>query len=168
MRVYGQSEPAAFRFEMKHAKRSFWSFLTKSRIHFDFVDPPSVFVDSLLDLAVRINAASPCTPITVVWNQDPHLDTTGVRRQDEDDRHHVAFSCVPFSFRAVHQEYGSLTAWRTVSRPWVGINDMTVLEVPGMIFFAMTGEYACKYSCQLPHGKWLIQVLPKLTSKVNL
>ena len=76
----------------------------------DFYDPPSAFMDSLLDLVVRINTGPPRTPITLVWNQDlTHLDTTGVHRQDEDDRHHVAFSCVPIPLSIIHQQYGSLT-----------------------------------------------------------
>jgi hypothetical protein len=77
MRVYRQSDPALFRFEMKHANRSFWSLLTKSRIQQAFYKPPNAFVDAILDLAIRMNVAPPRTPITVVWNQDlPHYDST--------------------------------------------------------------------------------------------
>ena len=85
-------------------------------------------MDTLFDLAIRINAAPPRTPITVVWNQDlSHYDFTCDNYQD--DRHHVAISTVLFTDA---DEYGSLTAWRTDSRPWVGTDEMIAYDVPGM------------------------------------
>jgi hypothetical protein len=51
MWVYGQRDPAAFRFEMLQSNRSFWSFLTESRIQQVYDNPPKVFVDGMYDLA---------------------------------------------------------------------------------------------------------------------
>ena len=74
--------------------------------------------------------------ITLVWDTDlPHYDST--RDPYQDERHLVTFSFAPFS----PHEYGLFTAWRTDTRPWVATEDMIAYEVPGMVFFAMTGEY---------------------------
>ena len=65
------------------------------------------------------------------------------------------------------KEYGSFTAWRTDTRPWVGTLDMIAYAVPGMVFFAMTGEYGTdtpneetNYTCKHRLGKWFRQVIP--------
>ncbi len=80
-------------------------------------------------LAIEINAAPPRTPITVVWDTDlPHYDST--RDPYQDERHLVTFSFAPFS----PHEYGSFTALRTDTRPWVATEDMIAYEVPGMVF----------------------------------
>ena len=110
-------------------------------------------------LAIEINAAPPRTPITVVWNTDlPHYDST--RDSYQDERHLVAFSSAPFS----PDEYGSFTAWRTDTRPWVGTEDMIAYEVPGMVFFTKTGEYVIgdggNYAYKHRMGKWFRQVIP--------
>ena len=110
-------------------------------------------------LAIEINAAPPRTPITVVWDTDlPHYDST--RDPYQDERHLVTFSFAPFS----PHEYGSFTAWRTDTRPWVGTEDMIAYEVPGMVFFAKTGEYGVgdgeNYACIHSIGKWFRQVIP--------
>ena len=68
-------DPASFRFEMTHANR--FSVFPYQVIQLSFYNPPNSFVDTLLDLAIRMNATPPRTPITVVWNQDlPHYDST--------------------------------------------------------------------------------------------
>ena len=128
---------------MQQSNRSFWSFLTKSSIQQAYFNPPTASVDAFFDLAIRINAAPPRIPITVVWNQDlPHYDSTfdGF----EDLGYHVAFSYFPF--RA--DECGSCTAWCTDSRPWVGTEVMITHSIPGMVLFAMTGEYAGYDRCE--------------------
>jgi len=106
-------------------------------------------------LAIEINAAPPRTRITAVWDTNlPHYEDLY-----QDERHLVAFSCAPFS----PDEYGSFTAWRTDTRPWVGTTDMC-FEVPGMVFFARTGEYGMgdgtNYACKHRMGKWFRQVIP--------
>ena len=121
---------------MLQSNRSFWSFISKISIQRAFVYAPKAFVEAMYALAIEINAAPPCTPITVVWDTDlPHFDSTGDSYQDE--RHLVAFSSADFA----PDEYGSFTAWRTDTRPWVGTEDMIAYQVPGMVFFAITGEY---------------------------
>ena len=111
MWVYGQRDPAEFRFEMLQSNRSFWSFLTESRTQQVYDNPPKVFVDSMYDLAIHVSAFPPHTPITKVWNKDlSHYDSTC---DDQDDRHHVTYSEVPISA----YEYGSVTAWRTILDP---------------------------------------------------
>ena len=109
-------------------------------------------------LVIEINAAPPSTPITVVW--DTNLPNFEDSYQDE--RHLVAFSdTAPFS----PKEYGSFTAWCTDTRPWVGTMDMIAYEVPGMVFFAMTGEYGTgdgtNYACKHSMGKWFRQIIPE-------
>jgi hypothetical protein len=119
---------------MQQSNRSFWSFLTKRRIKLAFLNAPNDFVDAFFDLAIRINAAPPRNPITVVWNQDlPHYDSTCDGFEDPGYRVAVSFLPPP-------QLYGSFTAWRTDSRPWVGSEDMIARDVPGKAFFALTGE----------------------------
>jgi hypothetical protein len=114
---------------MLQSNRSFWSFISKISIQRAFFNPPKAFVEAMYALAIEINAAPPRTPITVVWDTDlSHYDST--RGSYQDERHLVVFSSVPFS----PDEYGSFTAWRTDTRPWVGTEDMIAYEVPGMVF----------------------------------
>ena len=108
-------------------------------------------MDAFFDLAIRINAAPPCTPITVVWNQDlPHYDSTCF----EDLGYHVAYSEIPSDAH----ERGSYTAWRPDYRPWVGTDKMIALSVPGMVFCVLTGEYGDLSGWdrwQKSKGKWV-------------
>jgi len=156
---YGQSDPTVFHIEMLQPNRSFWTFLTKSRIRQVYGhNRPEVFVDAMYDLAIQINAAPPRTPITVMWNSDlPHFDCT---LDEQDERHHAEYS--PWFISA--EEYGSVTAWRTDSRPWVGFEDLIFFGVPGWAFFALTGEYGTgdgtNYACKHRMGKWFRQVIP--------
>ena len=61
------------------------------------------------------------------------------------------------------------------SRPWVGIEDMIFFDVPGLAFFALTGEYdrtgatghVTNYACKQRMGKWFRQVLP-VGSQIDL
>jgi hypothetical protein len=71
------------------------------------------------------------------------------------ERHLVSFSDDLFS----PKEYGSFTTWRTDTRPWVVTLEMIADGVPGMAFFAMTGEYGIgdegiNYACKHRLGKW--------------
>ena len=103
---------------------------------------------------IRINTVPPHTPITVVWNQDlTHYDSTCDNYQD--DRHHVVISTV-----LDEEEYGSLTVWSTDSRPWVGTDDMITYDVPGKLYFAMTGQYDENYRFNQLMDKWFRQVIP--------
>ena len=116
-------------------------------------------MEAMYALAIEINAAPPRTPITVVWDTDmPHYDST--RDSYQDERHLVAFSSAPSS----PDEYGSFTAWRTDTRPWVGTEDMIAYQVPGMVFFVITGEYGIgdgtNHACDHSMGKWFRQVIP--------
>jgi hypothetical protein len=89
-----------------------------------------------------------------VWNKDlPHYDSTC---DNQDDHHHVAFSEDSID----PDEYGSVTAWRTDSRRWVGFDVMLFFDVPGLAFFAWTGEYGTDLACKQRMGKWFRQVLP--------
>ena len=98
-----------------------------------------------------------------MWNQDlPHYDSTCF----EDLGYHVAYSEFPFDAH----ECGSYTAWRPDYRPWVGTDEMIALSVPGMVFFALTGEYGDFSGCDRWHkskGKWFRQVLP-VGSQIDL
>ena len=166
MVVSGEHDPdlsggrVAHRVEMLQPNRSFWSFLSKISIQRAFPYAPKAYVEAMYALAIQINAAPPRTPITVVWNTVlPHFDSTSDPYQDE--CHLVAFSSALFS----PEEYGSFTAWRIDTRPWVGTEDMIVYAVPGMAFFAMTGEYGAgedgiNWASKHNMGKWFRQVIP--------
>ena len=152
---------------MKHANRSFWSFLTKSRIHLAFYDPPSAFADSLLDLAVRINAAPPCTPITVVWNQDlPHLDTTwSPPGRGRSTPRRVLLRPFFSSHYSSRIWFSDGLAHNSSSLGRDGRHDR--LRSPRIGIFRHDWEHAGKYSWELPHGKWFRQVLP-VGSQIDL
>jgi hypothetical protein len=136
------------------------SFIPKNNIQWAFFNnAPEAFVEAMYALVIEINAAPPRTPITVVCDTDlPHYDST--RDPYQDERHLVSFSIAPFS----PHEYGSFTACRIDTRPWVGTEDMIAYKVPGMVFFANTGEYGTgdgtNYACNHSMGKWFTQVIP--------
>jgi hypothetical protein len=134
--------------------KSFWSFLDRRHIQHAFqvvtVEvvqyrnnstskvtitkfAPNGFVDAFTDLLFDINACPPGTPITVEWNPNlPRYDSTC------DTQVFKTFTDLPKDLPFV---YGSLTVTRTSFRPWLGPKSTAAFHVPGMEFFATTGEY---------------------------
>ena len=126
--------------------KSFWSFLDNPDIRKDFKfitwdwDPESptkvpsdVFVDTFMDLVFYINTCPSGTPITVEWNKNlPCYDSTC------DTQVLKEFTDLPKDLPFV---YGSLTVSHTSFRPWLGPKNTSAFHVPGMEFFATTGEY---------------------------
>ena len=114
---------------------------------------PNGFVDAFTDLLFDINACPPGTPITVEWNPNlPRYDST------YDTQVFKAFSDLPKDLPFV---YGSLTVSRTSFRPWLGPTNTAAFHVPGMEFFATTGEYKNESEWRNPAGRWLRQIIPK-------
>ena len=90
------------------------------------------FIDTFEYLVININIMSPRTPITVMWNKRlPRFDST------LEDQEFKEFTVLPDD---LPYNYGSLTAMYRSLRPWVGRTPLA-LEVPGLEFFATTGEY---------------------------
>ena len=163
---------------LRNASKSFWSFLDSSDIQQAFTDvtwdqekvswdslasffsekrvkvvPSDVFVDAFMDLVLHINTCPPGTPITVEWNPNlPRYDSTC------DTQRFKAFTDLPKDLPFV---YGSLTVSRTSFRPWLGPKNTAAFHVPGMEFFATTGEYKNETEWRNPAGRWLRQVIPK-------
>jgi hypothetical protein len=95
--------------------------------------PSNGFMDAFSDLLFDINTCPPGTPITVEWDPNlPRYDSTC------DDQVFKTFTDLPKDLPFV---YVSLTASRTSFRPWLGPKNMAAFHVPGMEFFATTGEY---------------------------
>jgi hypothetical protein len=162
---------------LRNASKSFWSFLDSSDIQQAFTDvtwdqekvswdslasffservkvvPSDGFVDAFMDLVLYINTCPPGTPITVEWNKNlPCYVSTG------ESQAFRAFAELPKDLPFV---YGSLTASRTSFRPWLGPINTAAFHVPGMEFFATTGEYKNETEWRNPAGRWLRQVIPK-------
>ena len=112
-----------------------------------------------MDLLAQINIIPPRTPITVVWNKNlPCYDPTC------NDQTCKAFTFLP---KDLPFAYGSLTtsgqrmprndqivSFRITSfRPWLGPEDSYAFGIPGMEFFATTGECQAETEWQNPAGK---------------
>jgi hypothetical protein len=137
--------------------KSFWSFLNSSdacqQAFQANVEDEYGFVDAFTDLLFDINASPPGTPITVEWNSNrPRYDSTC------DTQVFKAFTDLPKDLPFV---YGSLTVSRTSFRPWLGPKNTAAFHVPGMEFFATTGEYKNETEWRNPAGRWLRQIIPK-------
>jgi hypothetical protein len=137
--------------------KSFWSFLDT----FDVcqqafqanVEDEYGFVDAFTDLLFDIHACPTGTPITVEWNSNrPRYDSTC------DTQVFKAFTDLPKDLPFV---YGSLTVSRTSFRPWLGPKNTEAFLVPGMGFFATTGEYKNETECRNPAVRWIWQIIPK-------
>ena len=114
---------------------------------------PNGFMDAFSDLLFDINTCPPGTPITVEWDPNlPRYDSTC------DTKVFKAFTDLPKDLPFV---YGSLTASRTSFRPWLGPKNTAAFHVPGMEFFATTGEYKNETEWRNPAGRWLRQIIPK-------
>ncbi len=152
---------------LRNASKSFWSFLDspdiqqaftdvtwdRDRLEYKKVVPSDGFVDAFMDLVLYINTCPPGTPITVEWNKNlPRFVSTG------ESQAFRAFAELPKDLPLV---YGSLTASRTSFRPWLGPKNTSAFHVPGMEFFATTGEYKNETEWRNPAGRWLRQVIPK-------
>jgi len=110
-------------------------------------------MDAFTDLLLDINECPPGTPITVEWNSNlPHYDST------RDTQVFKAFTDLPKDLASV---YGSLTVSRSSFRPWIGPKNSAAFLVPGMEFFATTGEYKNETEWRNPAGRWLRQIIPK-------
>jgi hypothetical protein len=115
--------------------------------------PSAGFVDAFMDLVLYINTCPPGTPITVEWNKNlPRYVSTG------ESQVFKAFTDLPNDLPFA---YGSLTASRTSLRPWLGPKNTSAFHVPGMEFFATTGEYKNETEWRNPAGAWLRQIIPK-------
>ncbi len=98
-----------------------------------YLVPSAGFVDAFMDLVLYINTCPPGTPITVEWNKNlPRYVSTG------ESQVFKAFTDLPNDLPFA---YGSLTASHTSLRPWLGPKNTSAFHVPGMEFFATTGEY---------------------------
>ena len=135
---------------LRSVSKSFWSFLDIPDIQqaFTFTAgdwtpestgypgtkvPSDGFVDAFMDLVSYINTCPPGTQVTVEWNKNlPRYVSNG------ESQVFKAFSDLP---RDLPFAYGSLTASRTSLRPWLGPKNTSAFHVPGMEFFATTGEY---------------------------
>ena len=94
---------------------------------------PERFTEAFDDLVVHINYLPPRVPMPIVWNKHlSHFDST---------REHQFYQAFAFLTSDLPFNYGSLTAWRTSFRPWLGSTYMPAFDVPGLEFFATTGEY---------------------------
>ena len=110
-------------------------------------------MDAFTDLLLDINECPPGTPITVEWNSNlTHYDST------RDTQVFKAFTDLPKDLAFV---YGSLTVSRSSFRPWLGPKNSVAFLVPGMEFFATTGEYKNETEWRNPAGRWLRQIIPK-------
>jgi hypothetical protein len=136
--------------------KSFWSFLDSPDIQQAFTftawdwTPESTgypetkvasddFVDAFMDLLLYINTCPPGTQVTVEWNKTlPRYVSNG------ESQVFKAFTDLP---RELPFAYGSLTASRTSLRSWLGPKNTFAFHVPGMEFFATTGE--CKNETEL-------------------
>ncbi len=115
--------------------------------------PSDGFVDAFMDLVLYINTCPPGTPITVEWNKNlPRYVSTG------ESQVFKAFTDLPNDLPFA---YGSLTASRSSFRPWLGPNNTSAFHIPGMEFFATTGEYKNETDWRNPEGGWLRQIIPK-------
>ncbi len=76
------------------SNRSFWSFLTKSKIKQTYRTSSDVLGGVMFDLVYQENnTVPPFTPITTVWNKNwTHYDSTC---DDQNDHHHVSYSDGP-------------------------------------------------------------------------
>jgi hypothetical protein len=125
----------------------------RDRLEYKKVVPSDGFVDAFMDLVLYINTCPPGTPITVEWNKNlPRFVSTG------ESQAFRAFAELPKDLPLV---YGSLTASRTSFRPWLGPKSTSAFHVPGMEFFATTGEYKNETEWRNPAGGWLRQIIPK-------
>ena len=145
---------------MRNTSRSYRSFCTKKDIRRAFskteegkhIYVPEDFIEAFEYLVINMNIMPPRTPITVMWNKHlPRFDST---LQDQDFK---AFTSFPDDLPL---NYGSLTAMRTSFRPWVGRSG-AALEVPGLEFFATTGEYKDEQEWRNPEGTWFRQIIPQ-------
>ncbi len=134
--------------------KSCWSFVNSLDIQKAFQATAEYgFMDAFTDLLLDINECPPGTPITVEWNSNlPHYDST------RDTQVFKAFTDLPKDLAFV---YGSLTVSRSSFRPWLGPKNSAAFLVPGMEFFATTGEYKNETEWRNPAGRWLRQIIPK-------
>ncbi len=113
----------------------------------------NAFVDAFTDLLFDINVCPSGTPITVEWNPNlPRYDSTC------DTQVFKAFTDLPKDLPFV---YGSLTVSHTSFRPCLGPKNLDAFHVPGMEFFATTGEYKNETEWRNPAARWLRQIIPK-------
>ena len=115
--------------------------------------PSDGFVDAFMDLLFYINTCPPGTPITVEWNKNrPCYESTG------DTQVLKEFTDLP---KDLPFTYVSLTAAHTSFRPWLGPKNTSAFHVPGMEFFATTGEYKNETECRNPAVRWFRQIIPQ-------
>ncbi len=103
---------------------------------------------SWLDVFIYINTSPPRTPITIEWNKNLPLCGSTCDIQE-----FKAFTDLPNDLPFV----GSLTASRTSFGP----KNTFTFDVPGMEFFATTGEYQKETEWRNPAGTWSGQIIPK-------
>jgi hypothetical protein len=155
---------------LRSVSKSFWSFLNSPDIQQAFTfttgdwTPESTgspgskvrsdgFVDAFMDLVSYINTCPPGTQVTVEWNKNlPRYVSNG------ESQVFKAFTDLP---RDLPFAYGSLTASRTTLRPWLGPKNTSAFHVPGMEFFATTGEYKNETEWRNPADAWFRQIIPK-------
>ena len=123
--------------------RAYCSFCTKDDIRCSFNHDrkdtndketyvPERFTDAFDDLVVHINFLPSLVPVAIVWNW--HLPRFDCTREDQEFK---TFADLPSNlpFR-----YGSLTDLRTSFRPWIGSERIPTFDIPGLEFFAITGQ----------------------------
>ena len=75
----------------------------------------------------------------------------------------VTTSQFPPSFFTNVVEYGSLNDLHTDSRSWVVTDEIIsydIVDIQGMVYFDLTGEYDDNYGCEQLMGEWFRHFLP--------